>query len=78
VDPVAPFPSLAAERDSIGAEIARLKMELSRVERHLLRPRSRDRRLLAFVLGLLAGLAVACGVTVWALSGLSTAIGNFD
>ena len=72
------FSSLAAERDALEAEIAELKRKLSRVEARLARPRPRDRRLLAFVLGALAGLVLTAGYFAWALQGLSTAIGNFD
>jgi len=50
------FSSLAAERDALEAEIAELKRKLSRVQARLARPMPRDRRLLAFVLGALAGL----------------------
>jgi hypothetical protein len=72
------FSSLAAERDALEAEIAELRRKLSRVEARLARPKPRDRRLLAFVLGTLAGLVVTGGCLAWALQGLSTAIGNYD
>ncbi len=72
------FSSLAAERDALEAEIAELKRKLSRVQARLARPRPRDRRLLAFVLGGLAGLVLTGGYLAWALRGLSTAIGGYD
>jgi len=72
------FSSLAAERDALEAEIAKLKRELSRVAACLARTRPRDRRLLAFVLGALAGLAVTGGYLALALRGLSSAIGGYD